>query len=524
MASRGHDGRPNSSDEAKKDMWSSMLDSVASGKKLPEKTVLVLGGTPTTQRNFLEFLSLDTADPRRSQATAADRLPPIANRFALGYTYRDVLDADHEDTLARLSLYLLSEPSASFSPLIRPLLTPQTIPHAMVVILLDWAQPWNWLRQLQEWVCLLRGLLQSLNDDTKDVLEEVMIDWRDRARGNLGMEPHTNPSVGNDGDVVIPRGPGEWDEALGLPLCVVCQNAENMDTLEKEYAWKDDEFDFVLQLLRTVLLKHGSSLIYTSTSLPGSLQHLVHSTLGIHSLLKRQPLKHNVVDRDRILVPPKWDSWGKIRVLRDGFDVEGVSSGWSLDLQQSRNSQKSNGTGAPTSGANSAAEPSPSNNEEGALALFESAIKKPQDNGTQEITSQNTSGLEIESLDAQEFLTSQLEILQRLQAEEDSQSGGAQGASGSTDRSGPSQPLSSGLGSKPGYGPDDSRVNEHIGPVQTNVGGIQMDADDVLKRIMDREASRPQNEPNPYSPPADGKTQNEALASFFSGLMNRTTS
>lgn len=39
-----HD-RPKSGDAAKKDkdMWSSMLDSVASGKRLPEKNVLVLG-------------------------------------------------------------------------------------------------------------------------------------------------------------------------------------------------------------------------------------------------------------------------------------------------------------------------------------------------------------------------------------------------------------------------------------------------------------------------------------------------
>jgi dynein light intermediate chain 1, cytosolic len=40
-SSSDHD-RPKSSD-AKKDMWSSMLDGVASGKKLPEKNILVLG-------------------------------------------------------------------------------------------------------------------------------------------------------------------------------------------------------------------------------------------------------------------------------------------------------------------------------------------------------------------------------------------------------------------------------------------------------------------------------------------------
>lgn len=40
-ASSDHD-RPKSSD-AKKDLWNSMLDGVASGKRLPEKNILVLG-------------------------------------------------------------------------------------------------------------------------------------------------------------------------------------------------------------------------------------------------------------------------------------------------------------------------------------------------------------------------------------------------------------------------------------------------------------------------------------------------
>jgi dynein light intermediate chain 1, cytosolic len=38
----GPDGESKSG-EQKKDLWSSMLDSVASGKRLPEKNILVLG-------------------------------------------------------------------------------------------------------------------------------------------------------------------------------------------------------------------------------------------------------------------------------------------------------------------------------------------------------------------------------------------------------------------------------------------------------------------------------------------------
>lgn len=34
--------------------------------------------------------------------------------------------------------------------------------------------------------------------------------------------------------------------------------ADQIDTLEKEKAWKEEEFDFVLQSLRTILLKRKS--------------------------------------------------------------------------------------------------------------------------------------------------------------------------------------------------------------------------------------------------------------------------
>lgn len=104
-----------SEDTSKKEMWSSMLDSVASGKRLPERNVFVLGrqkipkcshrspskkrigGSSDSQKEFLEALSSEPST-KRSQGRHGNRKPPVANDFALGYTYHDVLDADHEGT------------------------------------------------------------------------------------------------------------------------------------------------------------------------------------------------------------------------------------------------------------------------------------------------------------------------------------------------------------------------------------------------------------------------------------------
>lgn len=47
------------------------------------------------------------------------------------------------------------------------------------------------------------------------------------------------------------------------------------------------------------------------------------------------PHKPNTLDRDRIVVPAGWDSWGKIAVLRDGFDAKAWGEAWEHDLDPS---------------------------------------------------------------------------------------------------------------------------------------------------------------------------------------------
>lgn len=488
-----------------------MLDGVSSGKRLPEKSLLVLGGTPETQKDFLESLSTDPSSNRRPPDRG--RKPPIANQFALGYTYQDVLDADHEDTLARLSLYLLTTPTPSFTPLLKPYLTPRTLPNMLIVILLDWSHPWLWLRQLREWIRVLRSLVSSLDDESKDVMEENINNWRDRGRGVGG--PSDNTGSGSE-NVTIPLGPGEWDEPLGIPLCVVCQNADKIEGLERERGWKEEEFDFVLQYLRTVLLKHGASLVYTMPSAPGSLQTLIHSSLGIKSMLKQKQLKHNVIDRDRVLVPPNWDSWGKIRVLREGFDVEGVSLAWSEDIQIPAHMQPHHQMDGAPNGQNAAdaetrlateAEDELEEEEATAVSIYEETIRNPErDSALSSLNAKHGNGMEVPSSDAQAFLASQVEILDRLRVEDEREKTAKDKKKGSAVYI--SQDDASGV------------VEEHIGPVQFNMGGIQVNADEMVKRLQDREANR-SSDIDAGASISGEPTENERLASFFAGLIKK---
>jgi dynein light intermediate chain 1 len=75
-------------------------------------------------------------------------------------------------------------------------------------------------------VKLLRVLLVSLSPECKVKMEEVMIRWRDRGRGTTALDG-SGSALPLEGAVSLPLGPGEWEDALGLPLCVVCQNVSS---------------------------------------------------------------------------------------------------------------------------------------------------------------------------------------------------------------------------------------------------------------------------------------------------------
>ena len=250
----------------------------------------------------------------------------------------------------------------------------------------------------------------------------------------------------------------------------------------------------------------GASLIYTSTSFPNSLPTLVHSTLGIHSQLKKQVLKHNVIDRDKILVPPNWDSWGKIRVIREGFDVEGTSSGWSIDIRGPASAAADSSTGINKAETSS---------EGTVLPTYESTISDPHAYSSSQL---RNPGIEVSIPTTQAFLTSQIETLEKLKAEDEA------AAAASSKRDTNSSTYSN-ITDKP-HG---ERVNEHVGPVQVNMGGIQVDADDMLKKLRSRKEGA---ESGTRAPKAgaekvmtttldDMKAENEKLNLFFEELKKK---
>lgn len=504
-----------------------MLNSASKGKDLTEKHLIILGGTPDQQREFLEHLNPEPPRSRFNNTNRAQKAA-VSNRYTLGYTYHDVQDADGEGTLARLNIHLLSNPSGAFAPLLKPLLTAKTVKDTLITILLDWSDPYKWARQLRQWIRLLRSVILTLDDDAKIAMEENMSAWKEKRIGPDAPSSQASTSnADSKATTVATLGPGEWDEVLGLPLSITCIQSEKIEALERDQGWQDEHFDYLVQWLRCVLLKHGSSLVYTSTSDANYVRTLLHSSLSIHSLLKRDVAKPNYMERDKILIPPNWDSWGKIRPLREGTDLEAISDAWSVEIQAQ-----------PEDNPDFTTQPTVSEESDSAVALYESTLPYPtsQPTQTQHISADETPP----APSVQDFLAQQLKVLDALK-EDDEKAARKQRKNGAaTPTTNVDETANRAI---------NPRMTEQIGPYQINVNGIDFDAEEATRRLKERENERNAatasmaaaastttaketrgtggsgvSTPTPTRRAGaldDGKTSNEAMSAFFANLIKK---
>lgn len=146
------------------------------------------------------------------------------------------------------------------------------------------------------------------------------------------------------------------------------------------------------------------------------------------------------------------------------------------------------------------------------LAAYEKSIKDPRADHERDLHQKNNS-VPIELINNQEFLAGQLEIMDRLKAEEERSIE-------------PKKTTDMTTAEKWDVSkwilPDGTPVQNFVGPVQVNVGGIQVDADAMSKNPGSQVASGSKVKVTPEmlaTPQA--KAQHEELSLFFEGLMKR---
>lgn len=259
--------------------------------------------------------------------------------------------------------------------------------QSLVVVVLPLTRPHALLSSLARWLSLLSSVIASIRsnpgassvpadasqgasrgergevviEDAKERLEAEFRAYSDPSSSRLppsspsrpsasGVPPTTTSSLSTS----LPLPPGTLTSNLGVPILVVCTKSDALDQLERSKELKEEQFDYLQQALRTVCLRYGAGLWFVSQGRKESFERLrsyiLHRSFGSSASPPTATgtgatsgqgkksfafgWKPNVVDRDAIMVPCGWDSWGKIKVLREGFDPAVVADGWEEDMRR----------------------------------------------------------------------------------------------------------------------------------------------------------------------------------------------
>lgn len=127
-----------------------------------------------------------------------------------------------------------------------------------------------------------------------------------------------------------------------------------------------------------------------------------------------------------------------------------------------------------------------SNGEESALFLFEETVRDPNKypifSQERNLQQRNSRPIEVETLDTQRFLSKQQQVIETIKAEEEQDRAEKESRRDHSRQQFPSEESSRHRDGNR-VTEESGRVNEHIGPVRFNMGGIQVDADDMLRNL-----------------------------------------
>merc|ERR1739838_813278 len=122
----------------------------------------------------------------------------------------------------------------------------------------------------------------------------------------------------NEDEPVLPLPENVLTRNLGLHVIVVVTKTDYMTTLEKDFDYKEEHFDFVQQSIRKFCLQYGAALFYTSVKEDKNCdllyKYLVHK---IYNLPFRTPAL--VVEKDAVFIPAGWDNEKKIAILYENM-------------------------------------------------------------------------------------------------------------------------------------------------------------------------------------------------------------
>ncbi|EDQ91366.1 uncharacterized protein MONBRDRAFT_31584 [Monosiga brevicollis MX1] len=338
--------------QGKSTLWASILANVASKtttRHLPSKNVVVLGDEGTGKSSFISRLQGNQKyDPKDH---------PMGT--GLEYTYLDVRDEETEDVVGRLGVYTL-DGNIEHAPLLDFVITPESISDLVFVIVVDMTKPWDIMRGLKRWLGVIEEYTASLyrssttsapagtDDSAVPVDGEGAVtggdaDATDAATTSARQELDAREAVAKQltemreklaryvqdptlaENTLLELEDGVLTTNLGVPIVFVVNKSDAMAALRKDRDYQGQHFDFIQLHVRRLALAYGAATVYSCKDASNNTavhRYLVHRAyVGDDLTRHRFPFRAEDASNDpeTFFMPSGVDSAAKIQVLEDGL-------------------------------------------------------------------------------------------------------------------------------------------------------------------------------------------------------------
>lgn len=317
----------------------------------------------------------------------------------------------------------------------------------------------RWLAWIDQWSSATASRAEELegHDKLQSHLQHYTEPQAQSAAGQPGSAdgvtagPTFSQTYQNYSDTVLPLSTGVLTHnKCGVPIIIVLTKTDRLDSVGDELVsrgivkgkgltsapgrggqnaystWNwDERVDWALAAIRVAGLMYGASVFYTTTGKPKTFstlrQHILHRLYTTPPALHLQPsspvaqftntaksnsqfpfpFRANQLDRDSIMIPAGWDSWGKIEILKEGFNCQQVNGLW--DAALGREAQRYN----QKNGRDVSDGLLQDEDDEGIQQIWQDVIPDP----TNDAHTNGNATQKTRSANEQDFLTRQLESL-----------------------------------------------------------------------------------------------------------------
>jgi len=251
--------------------------------------------TTLKQNNNVDMI-MDTA-------ILGDNKKKTENVYLMDYKYVKINEFPDEDSeeLGKINFYVMNRKYEHF----HKLLTEDILRNLMIVIVIDLDDPKSITETFIEWINFISNkLMEYISELTPEIREIMEENFESVAiKNKLIYQP------GNENELEYEE-PADITFSIKIPLLILANKSDALDNLTEQKA-----LDFVQYKLRTLAVRYGASLIYTSPKLSQNMTTLIDYIS--HTMLNNKNVKLDVdLSNEKLFVPFGFD---QLDILKDHF-------------------------------------------------------------------------------------------------------------------------------------------------------------------------------------------------------------